>query len=73
MLLPETLEAVLTQRQHKNGLYLEESGDHLVLLKRGDAVLASWSQLGVEWTTIRQEADRHIRGKDWGVNPLFTE
>lgn len=53
---PETLQAVLLKEHRDAGLYLEEPDDHEVQLKRGDEVLAGFSQLGVTIKAIRTEA-----------------
>lgn len=59
------LQAALTQRQREAGLYLEEEGDHILLLRRGNECLAAFSQLGATVELIREEADRHL-GKEGG-------
>jgi len=51
---------VLTTEQWEAGLYLEEVGDHELLLKRGDEVLATFSQVGATVESIRAEADKHL-------------
>jgi len=54
------LDDILTRRQRKAGLYLEEEEDHFLLLKRGGRILAVFSQTGTTVEAIRQEADKHL-------------
>ena len=56
----EDLKKVLAERHLKIGLYLEEVGDHEIWLRRGQKVLAKFSQTGATVESIRAEADKHI-------------
>ena len=58
---PETLQQALTQEQRDAGLYLEEPDDHILVLKRGDQVLARFSQEGTSKGSIQREAQKHVR------------
>ena len=62
------VNGVLTEEQTDEGLRLEETEDHTLLLWRDRRVLATFSQLGATPDSIRQEADRVLgtRGRKRG-------
>lgn len=55
------LDNVLTKTQRDSGLYLEEPDDHVVVLKHGDEVVATFYQTRVTAQTIRETADRWLK------------
>ncbi len=57
---PQVLRAILTKEQLAAGLYLEEEGDDLLYLKRGEERLAVFLQTRVLATTIIEEAQRQL-------------
>jgi len=54
------LDAVLTNEQREAGLYLEEEGDHFLLLKQGQVVRAVFSQTGARVIELQNEANKWI-------------
>lgn len=58
---PEELQAALTAEQRSAGLYLEEDEDFLYLKREGES-LAVFSAKGATVRSIREEAEKNIRG-----------
>ncbi len=57
------VKGVLTPEQ-EDSLRLEETEDHILLLWKDRRVVAAFSQMGVTPESIRQEADRWMKGGD---------
>ena len=59
----DVLQYCLTNDQRQAGLSLVEEGDDYLLLKRGDQVLAVFSQKGATVASVRAEADHYLSGE----------